>query len=55
MAVSDGDHGRSRRPGAEDGDDRTGQILSGRTVRRLDGVVCSLHRAHGDEERGFLS
>jgi hypothetical protein len=35
-------------------DDRTSQVLSGRTIERSDGAVCGLHRARGDEERGFL-
>jgi hypothetical protein len=35
-------------------DDRTGQILSGRTIERSGDVVCGLHRARGDEGRGFL-
>jgi hypothetical protein len=36
------------------GDDRTGQILDGRTIGRSGDAVCDLHRAHGDEEREFL-
>jgi hypothetical protein len=36
------------------GDGRTGQILSGQTIRRSGDVVCGLHRACGDKERGFL-
>jgi hypothetical protein len=49
MACSDEDRGRSRRPGAEDRgwSHRSGTQWSG-------GIVCSLHRACGDEERGFL-
>jgi hypothetical protein len=35
-------------------DGRTGQVLSGRTIRRSGDAVCGLHRAHGDEESGFL-
>jgi hypothetical protein len=35
-------------------DDRTGQVLSGRAIKRSGGAVCGLHRARGDEERGFL-
>jgi hypothetical protein len=35
-------------------DGRTGWVLGGRAVERSGGVVCGLHRAHGDEERGFL-
>jgi hypothetical protein len=36
------------------GDSRTGQILDGRTIERSGDTVCGLHRARGDEERGFL-
>jgi hypothetical protein len=36
------------------GDGCTGRVLSGRAVERSGGVVCGLHRACGDEERGFL-
>jgi hypothetical protein len=36
------------------GNGRTGQILGGRAIERLGGVVCGLHRARGDEEREFL-
>jgi hypothetical protein len=35
-------------------DDRTGGVLGGQVVERLGGTVCGLHRARGDEERGFL-
>jgi hypothetical protein len=35
-------------------DGRTGRVLSGRMIERSDDAVCSLHRAQGDEERGFL-
>jgi hypothetical protein len=48
MACSDEDHGRSRRPSAEDGDDRTGRVLGGRAVERSDGAVCGLHLARED-------
>jgi hypothetical protein len=55
MAGSDEDHYRSRRPGAEDRRwSGIGRVLGGRTVRRLGDAVCGLHRARGDEERGFL-
>jgi hypothetical protein len=55
MAGSDENLGRSRRPGAEDwGWSSTGQVLGGRMIERSGDVVCSLHRAHVDEERGFL-
>jgi hypothetical protein len=36
------------------GDGRTGQVLNGRAIERSGSVVCALHRACGDEERGFL-
>jgi hypothetical protein len=36
------------------GDGRTGRVLGGRVVEKSGGTVCSLHRARGDEERGFL-
>jgi hypothetical protein len=55
MAGSDEDRGRSRRPSVEDrGWSGTGRVLGGRTIERLDDVVCSLYRAQGDEEREFL-
>jgi hypothetical protein len=37
---------------SEDG--HTGRVLSGRVIERSGGVVCGLHHARGDEERGFL-
>jgi plasmid stabilization system protein ParE len=36
-------------------DGRTGRIIGGRAIERSGGAVCNLHRARGDEERGFLS
>jgi hypothetical protein len=36
------------------GDDRTSEVLGGQVIERSGGVVCGLHHAHGDEERGFL-
>jgi hypothetical protein len=36
------------------GDGHTGRVLSDRVIERSGGTVCGLHRAHGDEERGFL-
>jgi hypothetical protein len=36
------------------GDDRIGRVLGGRTIERSSSTVCGLHRARGDEERGFL-
>jgi hypothetical protein len=35
-------------------DGRTGRILGVQTIERLGDVVCGLHRARGDDERGFL-
>jgi hypothetical protein len=54
MASSDEDHSRSRRPGAEDWDSRTGRVLGGRTIGRSRDTVCGLYHAQGDEECGFL-
>jgi hypothetical protein len=36
------------------GDGRTGRVLDDRTIGRLGGAMCGLHRARGDEERGFI-
>jgi hypothetical protein len=36
------------------GDGSTGQVLNARAIERSGGTVCGLHRAHGDEESGFL-
>jgi hypothetical protein len=55
MVGSDEDHGKSRGPGAEDsGWSIIGQVLGGRTIERSGDAMCGLHRAQGDEERGFL-
>jgi hypothetical protein len=55
MTDSDEDHGRSRRPGVEDrGWSSMGRVLGGQMIKRSGDAVCSLHRAQGDEERGFL-
>jgi hypothetical protein len=55
MAGSDENRGRNRKLGAEyRGWLSTGRVLGDRTIERSDDVVCSLHRAQGDEERGFL-
>jgi hypothetical protein len=52
MTCSDEDHGRSRRPSAED---RGWSHRSDtRAVERSGGAVCGLHLARGDYERGFL-
>jgi hypothetical protein len=32
----------------------TCQVLSGWAIERSSGIMCSLHRARGDEEREFL-
>jgi hypothetical protein len=36
------------------GDGHTGRVLGDRAIERSGGAVCGLHRARGDEERGFL-
>jgi hypothetical protein len=54
MACSDEDHGRSRRFVQRIWDGRTGRVLGGWAIERSGGVVCDLHRARGDEKRGFL-
>jgi hypothetical protein len=54
MECSDGDHGRSKRSGAEDRDGRTDLILDDRAIEWSGGVVCGLHCARGDEEHEFL-
>jgi hypothetical protein len=55
MAGSDEDCDRSRRPGAEDqGWSSTGRVLGDRTIEKSGDAVCGLHRAPGNEERGFL-
>jgi hypothetical protein len=36
------------------GDGHTSRVLDGRTIERSGGAMCGLHRARGDEERGFL-
>jgi hypothetical protein len=36
------------------GNGRTDRVLSDRAIERLDGAVCSLHRAHRHEVRWFL-
>jgi hypothetical protein len=48
MACNDEDRGRSRRPGAEARDGRTGRVLGGRAVERSRDAMCSLHLARGD-------
>jgi hypothetical protein len=36
------------------GDGRTGRVLGDGTIGRSGDAMCDLHRARGDEERGFL-
>jgi hypothetical protein len=36
------------------GDGCTGRIVGSQIIGRSGDVVCSLHHARGDEERGFL-
>jgi hypothetical protein len=36
------------------GDDRTCWVLGDRTIGRSGDTMCGLHRARGDDERGFL-
>jgi hypothetical protein len=36
------------------GDGCTGWILNDRTIGRSGDAMCGLHRARGDEERGFI-
>jgi hypothetical protein len=54
MTGSDEDRGKSRRPSAEAGDGHTGRLLDGWTIGRSGDTVYGLHRARGDDERGFL-
>jgi hypothetical protein len=55
MVGKDEDHGRSRRPGAEDkGWSSTGWVLGGRMIKRSGDAVCGLYRAQGDKEHKFL-
>jgi hypothetical protein len=54
MACNNEDHGRNRRPGAEDRGWSHRLVLGGRAIERSGGAVCDLHHACGDEERGFL-
>jgi hypothetical protein len=35
-------------------DGHIGRVLGGRAIERSGGTMCGLHRARGDEERGFL-
>jgi hypothetical protein len=36
------------------GDGHTGRVLGGQAIERSGDAVCGLHRASGDEKRGFL-
>jgi hypothetical protein len=54
MEGSDEDHGRSRRPGAEDREwSSIGRVLGCWAIRSGD-ALCDLHRARGDEEHMLL-
>jgi hypothetical protein len=33
---------------------RTGRVLGGQGIKKSGGAVCDMHRARGDDERGFL-
>jgi hypothetical protein len=35
-------------------DGHTCRVLGGRAIERSGGAMCGMHRARGDEERGFL-
>jgi hypothetical protein len=35
-------------------DGRTDRVLGGWVIERSSGIVCGLHRAHGDKEHVFL-
>jgi hypothetical protein len=48
MTCSDEDHGRSRRPVAEDRDGHTGRVLGDWAIERSGGAVCGLHLTRGD-------
>jgi hypothetical protein len=36
------------------GDGHTGRVLGGQAIERSGDAVCGLHRARGDEKRGFF-
>jgi hypothetical protein len=56
MADSDEDRGMCKRLGAQDRRwSNTGRVLSGQTIERSGDDMCGLHRAQGDNGRGFLS
>jgi hypothetical protein len=56
MVGSNEDLGRSMRLGAEDQRwSSTGRVLGGRMIEGSGDVMCGLHCAQGDDERGFLS
>jgi hypothetical protein len=55
MGDNNEDHAKSRRPSAENwGWSSTDRVLGGWTIRRSSHVVCGLHCAYEDKERGFL-
>jgi hypothetical protein len=56
MVGSDEDHGKCRRPSADDrGRSSIGQVFSDRTIERSGDAVCDLYHAQGDGEHGFLA
>jgi hypothetical protein len=55
MVGSDEDHGRCRRPSAEDqGWSSTGRVLGSGMIERSSDTVCGLHYAQRDKDHGFL-
>jgi hypothetical protein len=55
MTENDKNRGRSRRPDPKDQKWLSiGRILGDQTIEISGDVMCSLHRARGDEERNFL-
>jgi hypothetical protein len=55
MTENDENRGRSRRPDPKDRKWLSiGRILGDQTIEISGDVMCSLHRARGDEERNFL-
>jgi hypothetical protein len=55
MVDGDENRGMCKRLGAQDQRwSSTGRVLGGQTIERSGDDVWGLHRAQGDEERGFL-
>jgi hypothetical protein len=54
MTCNDEDHGRSKRPGAENWGWSHRSGTHGRAIDRSGGAVCSLYHTSGDEKHGFL-